>query len=286
VELVGDHQFEQAHALLDRALPGRGDIGTRYRAWRQTQLIPRGRLGASLELLAEEMRRRCQDQFGLASGELVRWELVSGERYAGNATYLGQRLTRIRINVDLPISAPRLLELVCHEAYPGHHTESVCKQASLIEGAGREELAVFVHPTPQPLISEGLACCAIEALLGDDAEQQAAACLQPEGIAYDHETAAPVRTAQQLLLPVRSNIALLLDAEPPAQQIDDYARTWLLEDAEQIGKSISQIQCRSWRPYESCYPIGLALCRPYAVAGPRRFEALLHRQLVPAGLAQ
>jgi hypothetical protein len=209
---------------------------------------------------------------------------ISGVPWAGNADYLGQRTTRVRINVDLPISAPRLLELVCHEAYPGHHAEAVCKEASLIEPAGREELAVYVYPTPQALIAEGLASYALEALLGDDADQIAAECLQQAGIAYDHDTAAAVRKAEELLLPVRSNIALMHDSGATSMQIRDYARTWLLDDAAQIDKAIEHIEHRAWRPYESCYPAGLDLCRRYVADDPRRFRDLLHRQLTTSDL--
>jgi hypothetical protein len=284
VELVPNLQFEQAHALLDRALPHQGDVAARYRAWRQTQLVSQDRLQASLHLLAEEMRSRCREIFGLPDGELVTWKLVSGEPWAGNADYLGQRETLIRINMDLPISSARLLELVCHEAYPGHHTEGVCKDASLIQAAGREELSVYVYPTPQALISEGLASYALEALLGDDAEQIAADCLKPAGIPYDHETASVVREAETLLLPVRSNIALMLDDGTTSLQAHEYARAWLLDDVKQIDEAIEHLEGRSWRPYESCYPVGLALCRRYVGADPRRFHELLHRQLTPADL--
>lgn len=286
VQLVADRQFEQAHALLDRALPGHGEVAVRYRAWRETQLISRDRLQESLELLARDMRARCREVFGLPEGEQVIWEVVSGEPWAGNAEDLGGRRTRVRINGDLPISSPRLLELVCHEAYPGHHTEAVCKDASLIQPAGREELTVYVYPSPQAVISEGLACHAITALLGDDAEKIAADCLKPRGIAYDHETAAVVRRAEELLLGVRSNIALMLHDGTPSAQAHEYARTWLLDESEQIDKAIAHLEDRSWRPYESCYPVGLAVCQRYVATDPRRFHDLLHRQLTPADLAR
>lgn len=286
VELVADRQFEQAHVLLDRALPGRGDVAERYRAWTEAQLVPRERLQTSLELAAGEMRCRCRELFGLPNGEEVTWELVSGVPWAGNAEYIGQRRTRIRINLDLPINSPRLLELVCHEAYPGHHTENVCKDASLIHAAGREELAVFVYPTPQALLSEGSGCYALEALLGNDAEAVAADLLRPMGIRYDHETATAVREVETLLLPVRSNIALMLERGATSREAHDYARTWLLDDGEQLHEAIDHLEARSWRPYESCYPVGLALCRQYAAADRGRFRGLLHRQLTPADLTQ
>jgi hypothetical protein len=284
VELVPDRQFEHAHVLLDRALPGHGDVAARYRAWRQTQLVPRDRLHASLEVLATEMRRLCHERFDLPDDEHVTWELISGEPWAGNAMYLGQRKTRIRVNGDLPVSSHRLLELVCHEAYPGHHTESVSKDVSLVQPAGRNEFAVFVYPTPQALISEGLACYAIEALLAEDADRIAADCLRPMGIPYDQETASVVGESEALLLPVRSNIALMLDGGATSQTVRDYARAWLLDDSEDIDRAIRHLERRSWRPYVSCYSVGLALCRRYVATDRGRFHDLLRRQLTPADL--
>ena len=215
----------------------------------------------------------------LPDGEQVTWELVSGEPWAGNATCPGQRQTLIEINADRPVSSSRLLELVCHEAYPGHHTEDVCKDAGVIQPAGREELSVYVYPTPQALISEGLASWASDALLGDDAEQLAADCLRPAGIPYDPETASVVRQAEVLLLSVSSNIALMLDGGATSLEANDYARAWLLDDLEQIAEAIKQLEGRSWRAYESCYPVGLALCRRYVGTDRGRFRNLLHRQL-------
>jgi hypothetical protein len=279
VALVLDDQFEQAHALLERALPGKGHVGPRYRAWRANQLIPVDQLQAGIDLLAGEMRGLCRQRFGLPDGEAVKWELVGGKTWAGNADYLGQLQTLVRINTDLPISAHRLLELVCHEAYPGHHTENACKGA-----LGREELSVFVYPSPQALIAEGIAECAIEALLGADAEVIAAECLRPAGIAYDDVTAAAVRQAEALLLAVPSNVALMLDDGATSAEAHEYARTWLLEDAELIDMAITHLEARAWRPYESCYPVGRELCRRYAAADAGRFATLLHRQLTAADL--
>ena len=279
VALVPDDRFAQAHALLERALPGKGHVGPRYRAWRASQLVPVDQLRAGIDLLAGEMRRLCRQRFGLPDGEAVRWELVGGKTWAGNADYLGALQTLVRINTDHPIGAHRLLELVCHEAYPGHHTENACKDA-----LGRAELSAFVYPSPQALIAEGIAECAIEALLGADAEVIAAECLRPAGIAYDHVTAADVRQAEALLLAVPSNVALMLDDGATSAEAHEYARTWLLENAELIDMAITHLEARAWRPYESCYPVGRELCRRYAAADAGRFATLLHRQLTAADL--
>jgi len=123
---------------------------------------------------------------------------------------------------------------------------------------------VFVYPSLQALIAEGIAECAIEALLGADAEVIAAECLRPAGIAYDHVIAGTVRQAETLLLPAPSNVALMLDDGATAAEVHEYARTWLLDDVELIDTAITHLEARAWRPYESCYPVGREFCRRYA----------------------
>jgi hypothetical protein len=280
VEVAPDSEFEHGHGLLDSALPGTGGVAERYRRWEAAQLISPDRRRAALDLLSTEMRRRSRERFGLPHDEAVLWELVSDKSWAGNAEYLGRRQTRIAINTDLPIGSHRLLELVCHEAYPGHHTEHACKDA-----LGYDELSVFVYPTPQALIAEGIAEYAIEALLGDDAEAIAAECVRPAGIAYDPVTAMAVRQAETLLLPVRSNVALMLDAGATSAEAHDYAKTWWpFHEPDVIDKAITNLEARSWRPYESCYPVGRTLCRNYTLGDDARFTELLHLQVSPADL--
>ena len=141
-----------------------------------TQIVSVETLPAALDALVRELRERTRRKFGLPEGESADVELVSGERWAGFTRYLGGGRSRILINTDLPIPSFRLLEIVAHEIYPGHHADAAWK-----------DNPVMVYPTAQPLVSEGTAMVALEALLGDDAEEVAAACLRPLGIPYDVE---------------------------------------------------------------------------------------------------
>ncbi len=244
-----DEQLRRAHALLDGGLPGRGE------------------------------------RFGLPAGEEARFELATGEQWAGNANHVGPLRTRIGINSDFPITSARPLELATHEAYPGHHTETVCKAQQLVAGRGSTELQVYVYPTPQALISEGIACHAMEVLLGDEADELAARWLRPLRIPYDAPTAAVVRTAEYLLLGIRANIAILLDEQRmTSEQARAYARRWMLHGDDLAELSVQHIEARLWPPYESCYPVGLALCRRYTGGDPAGFRELLTRQLTPAQL--
>jgi hypothetical protein len=285
VALVPDEQFEDAHTRLDRVLPGRGDVRERYGRWSRTYRIPREKLLPGMLALADELRRRSDELFGLPAGEEVAFELVTDRHFAGNADYLGSLRTRIAINEELPITGWWLLDLVSHEAYPGHHTEHACKDANLAAARGYLELGVFVYPTPQALLSEGIACLALEALLGDEAEDVAARCLRPLGIPFDIETSRAVRKAERLLLGVRPNIAIMLDeGEVGTDEVDAYARRRMLEDDHFVARSLEGLKARVWRPYESCYPAGLELCRRYTAGDPIRFKELLNRQLTPGQL--
>jgi hypothetical protein len=284
-QLASEERFEEAHGILDRVLPGSGDVRERYQRWTATQLVPRELLADGLSALADELGRRSRVMFDLPDGEEVSFVLVGGTVYAANAGYQGELRTRVAINAELPISSSRLLELVSHEAYPGHHAEQACKASTLIARRGRVELAAYVYPTPQALLAEGIACHALEALLGEEAEDVAARCLRPLGIPYDPATAAVVREAEQLLLWVRPNIAIMLDeARLTSTEARAYARRWMPHDDEQVERSIEGLQRRVWRPYESCYPAGLELCRRFTRGDPARFRRLLHEQLTPAAL--
>jgi hypothetical protein len=278
--LVPETQFAAAHDALDGALPGRGDVRRRYEAWLDTQLVDADRLIPGLDALASELGRRTRERFDLPDGDEVMFELVRDEPWGGNADYLGGLRSRVLINQDRPIAALRLLELVAHEAYPGHHTESACH-----ERLGRPELLVYVYPTPQALISEGIGMLALEALLGDEAEEVGARCLRGLGIAYDAETAVAVRRAQLELTAVRANLALMMDESGMSHaDAHAYARRWLLDDDATVDHVVDSMSRREWPAYESCYPEGLALCRRFVRGDPGRFRRLLCEQLTPAQL--
>jgi hypothetical protein len=280
---VSEDQFELAHRKLDRALPGHGDVRERYQAWASTHTVPRGLLLAGMQALAGELRVRSDEMFDLPAGEQVTFELVGEKSWAGNANYAGRLRTNIAINADLPITSFRLLDLVSHEAYPGHHTEQACKDAELVAVRGHVELAVYVYPSPQALLAEGIACHALEMLLGDESDEVAAQCLRPLGIPYDTAVAASVRDAEQLLLGVRPNIAIMLDEEHLSPvEARTYARRWMLQDDEQVDHAVTSLEDRIWPPYESCYPAGLEFCRRFTLGDPGRFRKLLHEQITPA----
>ncbi|HEV7173921.1 MAG TPA: hypothetical protein VGN29_00440 [Solirubrobacteraceae bacterium] len=283
-ELVCDDQFAAAHALLAEVLPGSGDVRRRAQEWTDTQLVAPDLLLAGLTALANELQRRTHQLIGLPPGEDVTFELVRDRPWSGNADYLGHLRTRIRINADRRTASFRLLELVTHEAYPGHHTEHVRKDLDLIGRLGRSELGVYLYPTPQVVVAEGIAQLGLEVLLGAEADTVGAQCLRPLGIPYDIGTAAVYRRAEGMLRPIGANIAMLLDDGRSADEMRCYARRWALEDDEFIDGFVESLIDDRWPAYESCYAESLPLCRSFVGGNLGRFGRLLREQLTPADL--
>jgi hypothetical protein len=283
-KLVSDERFAAAHDLLADVLPGAGDVRRRAQEWTDTQIVAPDLLLAGLTALADELQRRTRELIGLPPGEEVTFELVHDRPWSGNADYLGDLHTRIRINADRRTASFRLLELVAHEAYPGHHTEHVCKDTDLIARLGRIELGVYLYPTPQVVVAEGIAELGLEVLLGADADAVGAQCLRPLGIGYDVGTAAVVRRAEEMLLPLRANVAMLLDDGRSADEMRSYARRWMLEDDEFVDSFVESMISDRWPAYESCYAESLPLCRRFVGGDLERFGRLLREQLTPGDL--
>ncbi len=282
--VVAEERFAEAHAQLDDALPGRGPVHDRFLAWRKSQEVPAEAVGTAVARLASELHARTDELFGLPEGEEVEFVLETGKPWGGFCDYQGALRTRISISIDVPIPAHRLFELVAHEVYPGHHTDHVCKEPLLAEG--RLELAIALFPTPRSVVAEGIAMLAHEILFGAEADHAGAEILRPLGIPYDAQTAAVVRSAQETLSLVGTNLVQLI-AEGRAARDDawDYARRWLLGPDKLIERSVAHLD-QPWPAYALCYRSGLALARRFVNGEPERFGRLLREQLTPAELAR
>ena len=103
----------------------------------------------------------------LPDGEDVVLEIVRDKPWWASCDYLGDLRSRVAVNIDLPMSAVELLVLALHETYPGHHTERCCKE-HLLGGRGLLEETLVLGPTPQSVVSEGIAVLAPDTMLERD----------------------------------------------------------------------------------------------------------------------
>ncbi len=280
-----EQEFADALQLLDDALPGEGDVYGRYQEWNDTQIVPAELLGPAMDALKAELRERTGALVELPEGEAVESELVTNEPWAGFNYYLGGLRSRSVVNTDLPTRSFRLPDLVAHEMYPGHHTEHALKEALHVQARGQIEETLLLVPTPQSLVSEGIASNALTIVLDEDPDDWGAAMLRPLGIPYDVERSRALRAASRTLGLVSANSALQIHQDgAPLEEVRAYYKRWALANDDRADKHLQFVTDPTWRSYVFNYSSGEKLIGDWVDGDRDRFRRLLTEQLTPADL--
>lgn len=261
-ERIPEASYDEAIAALGDALPGEGEIAARMIAWRAQFEIPVETARLMIDAIVDEARTRAAAFAPLPEGEGIEVSMVSGQPWSGYNWYLGGCRSLIEINTDLPIRANALLDLICHEGYPGHHTEHAVKEQALYRERGYGEHAIQLINTPECVISEGIATLAESIVF---TPEEAAAWRQehlyrPAGIEVDPDRERQIATAQRALKSVGGNAALLLHEEGASEaDVVDYLARYGLETPERARHRLSFISDPLWRAYVFTYHVGYDL---------------------------
>jgi hypothetical protein len=246
-------------ALLATTLDGRGRLVDRFATAMRPLLVPADRWRPVLEAALDECRRRTRAHIQMPSDERVDVEIVADRPWAAYSRYRGAHRSVIQVNAGFQFTIDQLLQLACHEGYPGHHTRSV-----LLDD-GRPERSVQLAFSPASMVSEGAAMAATEiAFSPDDRVQFEAERLAPlAGI--PREAVARGVAIERLavrLQPVQSRIAAdYLDGRLEfARAVDAFEDRALVPHAEALVKYVNE-----YRSYVATY-----------TDGARQFESRLH----------
>jgi len=274
-----DREFAEAHRLLDEALPGKGDLGSRYRTWLEASSIPGDKVVPVLRAAADVFRERTGELVGLPDGEDVDIELATGEGWRGFSRYLGRLKSRFSYNREFALPASEVPLFVSHEAYPGHHTDNCWKDALLVRGGGRTELKIVLAVGVQPVLVEGTAEVGTELVEDEAAHRAVAAAVREVGCDYDADVGFRVAVASRPLSAVSANVALMYDDGATRDELLDYVRTWSLQSEDRVQRTVNGIERSTFRGSVFCYTEGYRLCSAFVGGDPRRFERLLKDQL-------
>lgn len=298
--VMEEAHFQAVLAELDRLLEdeglAEGSLIERYETFRQAFIIPPDRLDAVFREAIDACRERTADHLDLPEGESFELEYVTDKTWSAYNWYQGGYQSLIQVNTDLPVHIDRILDLACHEGYPGHHVYNALLEKHLVEGRGWMEYTVYPLFSPQSLIAEGSANFGIEmAFPGAERLRYERDVLFPMA-GLDPERAAAYDAVRQLVdrLDYASNEAARryldgeIDAARAAEWLTRYA-VMLPAMAEQRVGFISQ-----YRSYVINYNLGLDLVRDYVdrTVGPdgpaeerwKVFAALLSSPRLPSGL--
>jgi hypothetical protein len=279
-----ESEFEAAHDALDALLPGTGSLEERYRVWREDDAIPADDLAEVVSRLNATLRERAVGLVGLPEGESVEYEYVSDKPWTAFNNYCGGLKSRIEVNTDVPSVPDAVVDWVAHETYPGHHTEHAWKE-QLLTGAGQLEETIVLIPTPQSVMSEGIATNAADIVLGDERQDITASSVSGVNVRYDPDLSREVMKAYEPFGWVGTNAAYLLHVDGGSvDDARDYLMRWALASEKRASISVNFINDPMWRTYITTYPNGDRLCREFIDGDVGRFKRLLTEQLTPADL--
>ena len=276
---IDEAVFEAAHERLEELLPGEGPLAERYRRWEASILVPADQVERTVAAVIEAAQAWTRDLLELPEGEGVVLEVVHDEPWMGFCDYLGDFRSRIEVNVDLPLSAIELLVLAMHETYPGHHTERCIKEHRLVRERGLLEETLVLVPTPQSVVSEGIAVLAPSMVLESDGGATLAAVLDDAGVQVDLAHALAVKRALEPCRWAEVNAALMLHEDGASEpEVRAYLERWGLLSPELAAHVVRFFTAPTSRTYITTYHAGRELSDAYVSGDPERFRRLLTEQ--------
>ena len=289
-------EFAQTLAPLDGLLPGSGSLIDRYTAFRQRYVIPPDKLDAVFKTAIAECRSRTLAHIPLPPDEQFTVEYVTGKSWSAYNWYKGHYRSVIQVNTDLPVTIDRVIDLACHEGYPGHHVYNVLLEKALVRDRGWVEYTVYPLFSPQSFVAEGTANFGIEvAFPGESRTTFERETLYPLA-GLDPSTAAAYALIQHIVdeLSYAGNEAArrYLDGQIDRDAAARFLETWALmppDRAMQRTKFFDQ-----YRSYVINYNLGRDMARSYIERqggtsdAPdvrwREFGKLLASPRLPSGL--
>jgi hypothetical protein len=272
--------FRAAHEQLEELFPGDGSLAERKQRWDDGMRVPADRIEPTIAAVIEEARRQTRGLVELPVGEAVELEIVHDKPWWGSCDYLGALRSHIAVNADLPMSAMDLLTLALHETYPGHHTERAAKENVLVRERGLLEETIVLSPTPQSIVTEGIAKLAPPLLLEGDGGPAFEAIVHDAGVELDLAHASAVERALEPTHWADVNAALMIhESGASNEEAQAYVERWGLQSPELAAHVVRFVTEPTQRTYMCTYAASRELCRAYVGDNPERFHRLLTEQV-------
>jgi len=154
--------FDSLHQRLDSILPGKQALSKRHLNYSKQFIIPADKLDTIFKVAIAEARKRTNKYLQLPENEDFVLEYVNDKSWGAYNYYLGNGQSKIQINTDIRFTIEKVIDLACHEGYPGHHVFMTLLDNNLYKEKGWVEYSIYPLFSPLSLISEGCANFGIE----------------------------------------------------------------------------------------------------------------------------
>lgn len=251
-----------------------------YSAYEAAFAVPVKQVPAVFETALKACRERTLAYIPMPAGEHVDVTYVVNKPWAAFSRYRGSAHSEIQVNLGFPQTVDRLLDLACHEGYPGHHVFNTLREEALVKHRHQLEWTAQPAFSPQSFVSEASASYAPRMVLDD------AARVQIERDVLFPASGLPQRDIERYVR-VEKLVAMLHTGEPEIarEYLDgrlEFARalTRLEEELLMEHGETMLTYLNEYRSYMLTYTVGLDRVEKYVNAtGPanswQRYTALM-----------
>ena len=164
--IYDDEYYNELSHKADELYKGEGTLHQRIEKYAKQREIPSYKLKKMFNKALNIARKKTYKILPnlLPENEHTEIYLVKNQIWALYNWYKGRFISRIELNQNIPSYWTNLFWSVCHEGYPGHHTEFAIKEDLLYEKKNYFENSIFLLYTPRSVISEGIAEMAAQVL--------------------------------------------------------------------------------------------------------------------------
>jgi len=243
-------------AQLAALLGNSANLAEAYARYDSLFIVPADRVPAVMNAALQQCRSLTLQHMALPPGERVDVEYVVHKPWSAFSRYLGNAHSLIQVNMDYPLTVDRILDLACHEGYPGHHVFNSLRDQYMVSGMHRDEFHVQLTFSPQSYVSEAAASYAPSLVLSD-----------AERLHIERDLLFPLagikRPDAERYLQVQKLVAGLHTAEPTIarEYLDDKLEFVRAADAleretlMQHGEA-TLLYLNEFRTYMLCYTVG------------------------------
>jgi hypothetical protein len=254
-------------ARIAQLLENNREPAAAYSRFETQFVVPPDRVPAVMDAALRQCKTLTLQHMTLPAGEHVDVEYVFHKPWSAFSRYLGDAHSLIQVNMDYPLTVDRILNLACHEGYPGHHVFNSLRDQAVVRGLHRGEFLAQPTFSPQSFVSEAAASYAPSLLLSDG-----------ERLRVERDLLFPIAGLKgldvQRYLDVEKLIATLHTAEPSiardyldgrlefVRASDALERETLMEHGETMLLYLNE-----YRTYMLSYTVGSDAVQAFVEAG-------------------
>ena len=255
--------------------PLASSLHERYETWRTANAVPAERIVETMTAILALLRERTQALVPLPADEEFALELVAGSRGLPSTTTSGDIAAGSSSTSTSRSPAPRSSTSPPTRAIRAITPSTRGRSSSSLERRGHLEESLQLVPTPQALLSEGIAELGGELLIDERARRRVRAHpRRPRASRTTRPRRRRSEPRESRSATCGRNAALAIHEDGlSVEEAQAYIERWALAPPKRAAHTIAFITDPTWRAYVVTYTEGRRLARAYVDGDLGRFRS-------------